>query len=202
MEQKVLVVNKQAFERQGYIQRFTTDIEKHLSILYDPKYTFFINRDLAENNNKFKQVICYIVLRYKDSLFCYLRGKSSMEKRLLGLHSVGLGGHVEPIDKVTSTLGFDVYRAAALREVTEEVSIQSPHIEHVLALINDDSNEVGRFHIGILHVWELSDPNVYIREIEIDKADFLTFKKLKEIYNSLESWSQISIDVITMNSHL
>ncbi len=46
----------------------------------------------------------------------------------------------------------EAYRAAVEREVTEEVNIETGHSDRVVALLNDDSNEVGQVHLVARHL--------------------------------------------------
>src|SRR5271165_6682559 len=58
-------------------------------------------REELEKDEKYGQILPYVVLWQRDqktgdiSLFTYRRAKGSGESRLLGSHSVGVGGHVD-----------------------------------------------------------------------------------------------------------
>ena len=58
--------------------------------------------------------------------------------------------------------------------MTEEVSVEAGHTDHVVALLNDDSNEVGQVHLGIVHCWVLDAPKVSRREQMITQMEFMT----------------------------
>lgn len=196
MEEEVLVFDQKILERLGYFHRFTTDLERYLPAILDPNNNCFVGRTRAETSHTLKQIIPYVVLRYKDSIYSYTRGKESLEKRLVGFRSIGLGGHIERRDREASSSDMELYRAAANREVKEEVSIASPYEERILALIYSDATEVDRVHFGILHAWDLAFPEVSRRESQITNDGFLGFSELGRIYSELETWSQIAIDIL------
>jgi predicted NUDIX family phosphoesterase len=86
------------------------------------------------------------------------------------------------------------YRAGVEREVNEEIKIETPFKDRIVALLNDDSNDVGRVHLGIVHVFRLNEPRVQKREAMITSLAFLTEDELTARRDSLETWSQICLD--------
>jgi len=192
---KVLVFRKELLRHLGYFQGYSLKVEKYLPEVLNPQNNFFIERNIAESNQSYKQIIPYIVLRFQNSLFTFKRGISSNEKRLVGLYSVGLGGHIEETDQ--KTLNENTYLRAIKREIDEEVKIRTTYSEHILALINDDSNFVGKVHFGIMHIWDLKEPNVISRAPEIAEGAFCSIFELGKIRKKLEKWSQIALEVLT-----
>lgn len=199
MNQKVLVFRAEILKALGEFQGFTLDVERYLPTILDPANIFFLDREKAEHSPEFKQLIAYVVLRHKDSLFTYIRGKRSREARLKNLRSIALGGHIEQIDVETAS-SRQLYYLAAKRELDEEVIINSEYIENVIALINDDSNEVGRVHFGILHVWNLREPYVLSKEELILSEGFIPMRQLKQS-NELENWSRIALNILEITDH-
>ena len=177
---------------QGYI----IHPERHLFSFLNPQNNSFIPRSLAESEPKYKQLIPYVLLRYRDSIFSYVRGKKSSEIRLIARRSIGVGGHIEPTDQSLFSSDRDMYLEAARREVTEEVKLDSPYHESIVALINDDSTEVGKVHLGIMHIWDLAEPNVTKREGLITQSGFVPIETLKANLDELETWSQIALRVL------
>ena len=108
-----------------------------------------------EHDPAFKQLIPYAVLKWRDQVFNYLRGGGGGEARLRALRSIGVGGHISSADGHPSEAS---YRQALLRELMEEVDLQSAYQERCIGLINDDSAPVGQVHLGIVHVFELAEP--------------------------------------------
>lgn len=194
MNHKVLVFKTELLNDIGMFQGYTLEVDKYLPALLDCH--LYLERSLAEQNNQYKQLISYVVLRYKTSLYSYVRGTSSNEERLIGRRSIGLGGHIDQTDKRLSSSSADLLLSAARRELNEEVNIESPYREQVVALINDDSTKVGKVHFGILYVWDLKEPKVTKIEKKITETGFYSLATLKELINELESWSAIALHVI------
>ncbi len=86
------------------------------------------------------------------------------------------------------------YRAGVEREVNEEVEISTPFEDRIVALLNDDTTEVGRVHLGVVHVFRLEEAKVQKRESMITNLAFLTKAELLERRENLETWSQICVD--------
>lgn len=80
-----------------------------------------------------------------------------------------------------------------MRELQEELVIESCFIERPLALLNDDTNPVGAVHLGIVHQCHLAEPNVNSNEEAIAELGFLTLEELAARNDQLESWSQLVI---------
>jgi predicted NUDIX family phosphoesterase len=92
---------------------------------------------------------------------------------------------------VINGTGKDAYFAAVERELQEELVFDTAHTNRIAALLNDDSNEVGRGHLGIVHVIELENTRVHAREDAIANLVFSELVELQGIlFPNLESWSQ------------
>ncbi len=110
----------------------------------------WLPRDQAEIDTNFKQWIPYILLRNpRGELAAYPR--QGTEKRLHGLWSVGLGGHINPVDGSTW--------AAALwnglrRELQEEFPSAAGGTTRLVGIINEEKTAVGRVHIGAVFLHE------------------------------------------------
>jgi predicted NUDIX family phosphoesterase len=156
----------------------------------------FFPRDELEQDETRKQLIPYVVLRFQDQVFAYSRGTQSSEKRLVELWSVGLGGHIEWQDDSLFHDATALYRQAARREVLEEVLVGATYSEDIVGLLNDDSNAVGRVHLGIVHVWDMAAPIVERRERKIRDARFVPLRTLSSTRGRFESWSQLMIDAL------
>ena len=97
-------------------------------------------------------------------------------------------------DESLFALDENAYRAGVEREVNEEIKIESPFEDRIVALLNDDTTEVGRVHLGIVHVFKLAEPKVQKREAMITNLGFLSAAELKSRRDALETWSQICVD--------
>lgn len=196
----VLVCEASVLDRVGRFQGYSLRVDDYVPELFNPAATRFMERDLAEHDPKFKQLIPYVVLRYQDSLFQYVRGKGASESRLLAKRSVGLGGHIEPIDQSLFASQWDLYLEAAKREVHEEVHVNTTWKEHIVGLLNDDSSEVGKVHLGIVHLWDVVVPAVRKREGQITQAGFVPIQSLKRKPEELETWSQFVLHLLQDSS--
>ena len=84
--------------------------------------------------------------------------------------------------------------AGVEREVAEEIAIKTKFEDRIVALLNDDSTEVGQVHLGVVHVFKLPEPKVEKREAMITSLAFLDKNELLARRDSLETWSQICLD--------
>ena len=196
MDSSVLVVEANKIDLVGSFQGYVTNVMDYLSVLLRPQNNLFLPRTQAEQDTRYKQLIPYVVLRYRDSVFSYVRGKKSSESRLVAMRSIGVGGHIEPVDQSLFSSDRDMYLETARREVSEEVRLDSPYLESIAALINDDSTDVGKVHLGIMHIWDLAEPKVTKREGLITQAGFVPFESLRANLEELETWSRIALQVL------
>ena len=189
--EQVLVIPARILVEAGLFQGFCADTDHYLPRLLDPQHLRYLRRARAEEDPAFKQIIPYVVLRWRDQLFNYVSGKRAGETRLQALRSIGVGGHINPTD---ANLFDDLYRQAMLREVDEEVRLDTSYQERCLGLINDDSTPVGQVHLGIVHVFDLAEPKVQRREQGLTKAGFHPLADLLKARQEFESWSQFVLD--------
>ena len=195
-DEKVLVVERRVVERAGMFQGLTFDVERYLPCLLAPGVPRFMVRSEAETNPDFKQLIPYVIMSCDGKILSYVRGQRAGETRLIGRRSIGIGGHINPSDEMPlfDSDFSDAYLAAVEREVAEEVAIEGGHRNAVVALLNDDSTEVGKVHLGIVHHWRLDTPNVNKREQMITQMMFMTPGELHDMRDSLETWSRLCLD--------
>lgn len=196
MNQMVLVSRMETLDRLGRFQGFSQNVDGYLNLLLHPSNNLFMDRDVAEHDDHYKQLIPYVVLRFGESIFSYVRGKRSSESRLVAMRSIGIGGHIEPADQSLFSSDRDMYLEAARREVSEEVRLDSDYHETIVALINDDSTDVGKVHLGIMHIWDLAEPRVTKREGLITQSSFVPVETLKGNLEELETWSRIALQVL------
>lgn len=198
MIEHVLVVPTALFCEIGYFQGFSREVARYRDVLFKAENLQFLPRTEAEQNPAFKQLIPYMIFSYRDEagaeqIFQYVRGKGMGESRLHSKRSIGVGGHICQEDQY-SPEGHDVYREGMLRELNEEVILQSPYTETCVGLINDDATEVGTVHLGIVHRFELAAPKVQSNEPDLIESGFLPVKSLLQELDSMESWSSICLE--------
>ena len=172
MNQLVLVFESDLLNQVGHFQGYSHNVDNYLPILLDPANNKYMDRDQAEQDPTYKQIIPYIILRYQDTVFSYVRGKASSESRLIAKRSIGLGGHIEPADRNLFASDRDAYLQAAKREVDEEVALDTIWVERVVAVLNDEHSAVGKVHFGIVHLWDVAEPHVKKREGLITQSGF------------------------------
>jgi len=192
--ENVLVVRRELFDELGSFQGLSFEPEKYLKAILSRGSNFFMPRSEAENDPAYKQIIPYALIGFGKTVLHYVRGKKAGEQRLVAKGSIGIGGHMNETDESLFALDEHAYRAGVEREVNEEIKIDTPFEDRIVALLNDDSTEVGRVHLGIVHIFKLKEPNVQKREAMITGLTFLTKEELMARRQSLESWSQICLD--------
>ncbi len=189
-EEYVMVVPAADLWRAGYFEGLCFDLPKYLTIIEGQQHIEFKPREEMEINPDYKQIIPYVILSHKGTIFSYRRGKLMGETRLLGNYSIGVGWHISASDR---NLFDHTYKEAMRRELNEEVEIASPYKEYAAALINDDSNEVGRVHFGMVHILCLDKPIVKPREKSMNEPAFVDQTALLKDIDKYENWSQICI---------
>jgi predicted NUDIX family phosphoesterase len=196
--EQVLVVPRSAFEEQGYFQGTQTGADKYINALMQPGIAQFMDREAAEQDPSFKQIIPYGIFRYDGKILHYTRGGSSGEARLHDKGSLGIGGHINPIDNQDHTMGIATYMAGVEREVSEEITINGSFSQKVIGVINDDSNDVGAVHLGVVHLFELSTNDVTSNESALANLQFLSPDELMQptLYDKLETWSQLALQLL------
>ena len=193
-DESVLVIKRELFDEIGTFQGISTEIDKYLPVFLNPSNNFFIHRELAEDDPTHKQIIPYAIFKHGDKFLRYLRGKKSGEQRLASKSSIGIGGHINQDDFNSSSLEKDTYLTGIEREINEELIINCDYNNLPIALINDDSNDVGQVHLGVVHLFDLESDQVDAGEANIENLEFLSSDDLLREKDNLESWSQICVD--------
>jgi predicted NUDIX family phosphoesterase len=198
--EQVLVVPTALFHDLGYFQGFSSEVEKYLDELFSPEHTSYRPRGEMEEDPTHKQLIPYCIFRHTDdagqqSVFVYTRGKGQGESRLHAKRSVGVGGHISSDD---AEQGGDIhpYEEGMRRELEEEVSIETPYRERCVGLINDDETEVGKVHLGVVHIFDVEQPKVYSRETDILSTGFQPVSELLDDLSGFETWSSICLEAL------
>ncbi len=187
-DEYVLVFPSSLLKEIGYFQGLTFDFDRYVNIFR--RKSKFIRRSIAEKNENYKQLIPYVILYNNNQVFSYRRGALLSEERLLGKYSIGIGGHISVNDPNLFTTS---YEEGMRREIKEEVYIDSKYTVNQVALLNDDSDSVGRVHFGLIFVLNLEKPSVKKREKSINEPKFIPLEELKNKIDKYENWSQICI---------
>jgi len=192
-EENILCVPRTVLENLGLFEGLSCEVSRYMPALLDPANNFFLPRSAAEQDPSHKQLIPYLVIRHGNRVLHYVRGKAGGEARLHAKGSIGIGGHINDGDTRSRHFDRTAYDRAVERELHEELAIADPYSNKVAALINDDSTEVGRVHLGIVHVIDVASPEVRSREDAIREIEFLSEEELVPRREHLEVWSQICL---------
>ena len=192
--ENVLVVRRTLFDQLGSFQGLSFEPQRYLDAFLSRGNNFFLPRREAEINPAYKQIIPYALIAFENSVAYYVRGKKAGEQRLVAKGSIGIGGHMNEADESLFALDEQAYRAGVEREVNEEIKIDTTFDDRIVALLNDDTTEVGSVHLGIVHVFKLAEPKVQKREAMITGLTFLPKEELRSRRETMETWSQICLD--------
>lgn len=185
MTEQVMVVERQTLApflvECGLVQERTDEVFDLIVDLH-----FFLDRPTAEISPQYKQIIPYVVIRHGDSYFLLQRTPKQTEARLHHKLSLGIGGHINP-DTPDLLDGLH-------KELEEEVEIAGDYDLAFAGILNDDTTEVGRVHLGAVYVLDAHDTNVTVRETEKMTGRWAEVAELRGLREKMESWSQIVFD--------
>ncbi len=151
----------------------------------------YLERPTAEENPAFKQLIPYVVVRDGGSVFLMERTDAGGDARLHGKASIGVGGHLNPVDE-----GADPLLAGLRREWAEELLAEwEPHFR-LVGLLNDDSNPVGAVHLGVVFTVGADGRPVEVREHEKLRGRFVDMAEVHTAWDRLETWSQLVAEAL------
>jgi len=150
----------------------------------------FRSRATVEDDPSFKQIIPYVVIRHKDQFLLTRRTNRQTESRLHGKYSVGIGGHINDLEK--PGVKEDVIQAGLERELSEEVQLKGRRISlELMGIISDDSTPVGSVHLGLVFLLQTDSPDFSVQETELMTAQWASIDSLREQFPLMETWSQI-----------
>jgi predicted NUDIX family phosphoesterase len=151
----------------------------------------YVERPLAEEDPTHKQLIPYVVVRDGDAVFLMHRTDAGGDARLHGKASIGVGGHLNPVDE-----GEDALMAGLRREWSEEVRTDWEPEFRLIGLLNDDSNPVGSVHLGVVFEVEADGQAVDVREHDKLVGAFAGADELAASWDRLETWSQLVVEAM------
>ena len=183
--EQVMVVERETLAEflieSGLVQERTDEI---LDAITDRH--FFLDRPTAETSPQYKQIIPYVLIRHGDAYFLLQRTPKQTEARLHHKLSLGIGGHINPD---TPDL-FDGLQ----KELEEEVEVVGDYDLTFVGILNDDTTDVGRVHLGAVYVLDAHDGNVHVRETEKMSGRWVARGELAAHREAMETWSQIVYD--------
>lgn len=196
-EEQILVIQRSLFDELGAFQGINHDLERYLSAFLNGNNNFFTPRGPAEINPSLKQLIPYAIFTYQGKVLRYTRGGKSGEQRLAAKMSIGIGGHINDTDGTHGAFDSNTYLNAVNREISEELQLGGPFTQRPVALLNDDSNEVGKVHLGVIHIVRLTSPEIAPNEASIAEPRLCSREELEAESARLETWSQICLANLT-----
>jgi predicted NUDIX family phosphoesterase len=191
-EERVLCFKRELFEKLGVFQGLSLEIDKYLPVVTASENILYKNRSEAELDKRYKQLIPYVLVICGDKILRYRRGKGGQETRLHGLFSVGIGGHISEEDNglFSQAVG---YNESMRRELMEEVAVGEAK-DAAVAVINDDSTDVGYVHLGIVHVMHVDNEDVAGGQKGIVAPEFVPIAEAVKDTQAYESWSRFCLE--------
>lgn len=184
-EESILVIKREYLihEDEDWHGIRTENLNRYLNIINTKKE--FMLRSLAENDPSYKQIIPYLIFMYEERIFVMQRTANASESRLQNKYTIGIGGHIRQEDIKNNDLF-----AWANREFHEEVLYEDTVTIETLGALNDDTNEVGRVHMGFVFLLNGTSDAIRIKS-ELKSGSFMSLDKCIEMLPCFESWSQI-----------
>lgn len=174
---------------EGYVKG-SLDLISDIPMFTDIRY-------FLENDYTKRHPIPYALLRYKDKYFLADRLKGGTETRLNGKKGM-LGGHVDKLDVITygEENKVDLFENALLRELMEEVGVDKSIIDSItfkgyIRIV--DETAVEGVHLALVYVVDLNTECISSKEEHILKGSWYTKEDIKDVYNTLEKWSELVI---------
>ncbi|USN54983.1 MAG: NUDIX domain-containing protein [Candidatus Peribacteria bacterium] len=161
---------------------------------------FKVRQDM-EIDPSFQQPIPYTIIWNPElqKVIAYKRSSDETiagDQRLYGKWSIGVGGHIEQ-DIVGDTSPVET---TALREIAEEAHITNLEKLELLGYINDNSDEVGRVHFGVVYLAITATQDATINDGEMEKVTLLSLEEIQHIIDSpdavLESRSHLAFQYL------
>lgn len=157
----------------------------------------FIDRSIAEEDSSCKQIIPYIVLQTSDFEKTAIYNRQGSEQRLHDLWSIGIGGHINPVDQGTQNDSFKQILIAGMeRELNEELD-QRPETDRpvFIGVISEDITDVGKVHLGAVFRILTTAPEKFLPGSELFQFTWEKTKNLEHL--NLELWSDMALELIS-----
>jgi predicted NUDIX family phosphoesterase len=193
MSEQIMVIDKGLISHRIIKDKMcliTEDTQELIDLIVEEHR--FIARDDVEDNERYKQIIPYVIISNDQQFYMLQRTKNQTESRLHNKYSLGVGGHINPIKLEWKD---EIITEGLRKELREEISFKGNYKLEFIGLINDESSSVSRVHLGLMYILTSESPES-ISVIERDKMTGLWIDKsdIEEYYNEFESWSQIVYD--------
>lgn len=191
----VLICKKLLIEKIMGTRHLVPITEAFEKMLADPSAFWFGPRNVIEKNKNYVQFVAYVLIKYKEQFLCYQRSKHSSEQRLKNQYSIGFGGHISLKDARLTNATLDIKRtieAGAIREVREELNIETHVIKRKLSLLHSRYNVVDTVHCGLVEIWDIEAPDVKVNDSSLNLIGFKSLTELSVLVD-LETWSKLLV---------
>lgn len=188
-----ILFNEENNQFNGFLANDSTKGQE----IFDTLSQYEVKRrgDMEEDPN-YKQLISYCLLENEnDQLLVYERLSGGGEDRLHGQSSIGVGGHMNDI--VGADTINEVLRTNAQRELEEEVGLASEESQNLqyIGFINDDTNEVGEVHLGVVFKIKVNSNDVEVQETDTLKIKWVEQGSIDN-YDDFETWSALILEAL------
>lgn len=192
LDENILVVQRQHIFPEGAFNGLKrVDFELYLELINTHKQ--FLPRSSMEMDVSYKQIIPYLVFTHNNRYFLMQRHAQASEARLQSKFSLGIGGHIRQKDMQND----DIY-AWAKREFCEEVTYSGSLQVEPIGILNDDSNDVGKVHIGFVFLLRGDSADISVKS-ELASGTLVTLEECDFFKSNMESWSQIVHGYLSIN---
>lgn len=209
MDEQVLVIPNYIvnnFKYENNSEFYVSDSDD-LDTIISSK-SFFMNRSEAEVDFEYRQIIPYICLKSEDNKYLiYKRLSGSGEGRLHDKYSIGIGGHVNPIDEKDNLHNYQLSSLynCIYREIEEELKLEDRLLKisdynkpQKLGYIISDHSDVEKVHIGIVYELKLTIDYKNIISGETDSLQLYGWYSIEDLKSKLniinyEKWTDIII---------
>ncbi len=181
-DEQVLVVARDVLPDAAAWYGVRTDGLDTFAALVQREGRFRLRADM-EVDPSHKQIIPYLVLRDGPRYFLMKRTRAGADARLHDRYSIGVGGHLDP--------GDDGLEGGLRREWAEELAADFVPDFELVALLNDDTTEVGAVHLGAVFVADAAGRPVAIRETDKLSGSFEAPPAVAAVADRLETWSRL-----------
>ncbi len=189
LKEEILIISNQALSKFDYFNGLNI-YENNQIFSFLIENTQEMIRSKAETDTNFKQIIPYLVFEFDKKYFLMQRRSTSSEQRLSNKFTLGIGGHLRKSDMKNND-----FCDAAMREFHEEVNYNGQLDCKIIGILNDDSTDVGKVHIGIFILAKGNSDLIFIKS-EMKNGKLLSLSQCIEKYDQMESWSQFIIDYL------
>ena len=151
----------------------------------------WVERAHAEQDPSHKQLIPYVVVRDADRVFLMERTDAGGDPRLHRRATIGVGGHLNPVDD-----GPDPLASGLRREWGEELRADWEPEFAPIGLLNDDRNHVGSVHLGVVFEVQATGRAIDVREHDKLSGRMASLDEVRAAWDRLETWSQLVAEAL------